>query len=183
MLLFCFLALIMQIRVGVCCTGSLWLIFCVYTITISKLMLIWQQVMSWVMCFALRLRHERTHPLISQSICLLSLPLWQPVEGHVKSDRRCMCSVTSFKAVTVWHSVSSQMPQCTHLSLKRTLTKTRTLPACRPTWVTAARWWMVSCMCTQQGALWKSEMFVMNHSEHACFYLLIPQCGRMYVCF
>lgn len=63
-------------------------------------MLIWQQVMSWVMCFALRLRHERTHPLISQSICLLSLPLWQPVEGHVKSDRRCMCTVTSFKAVT-----------------------------------------------------------------------------------
>lgn len=116
-----------------------------------------------VMCGSLTLRRNLAHPQISQSIC------HTPLNSLLESDHSCMRVPTSFKAVT--QSVSSQMPQCTHLFLQRTPMRTRTPPACPLTWVMAARWWMVSCMCTRRGTLWKSEIFMMNHSVHACFIL------------
>lgn len=70
-----------------------------------------------------------------------------------ESDVSCMCVHSHLvqSRDTVRRSVSSQMPQCTHLSLKRTPMRTKTLPACPLTRVTAARWWMASCMCTRGG--------------------------------
>ena len=83
---------------------------------------------------------------------------------------------TVFKAIIQFNTVSSQMPQCTHLPLKRIPTRTRTLPACPLMWATAVRWWMVSCMCTQRGAFWKSEIYVMNPLLHTCFFLSVRWC-------
>lgn len=143
----------------------------------SNLMLIWQQVMSSVMCNSLTLRHTvHTHRFHDPSVT-------HPWTGchSLQADLHCMCIPSSFKAVTVLHSVSSQMPQCTHLFLKHTPMKTRTLPACPLIWVTVARWWMVSCMCTQRRTLWKSEMFVMNHLVHACYPLVLNLIGCLSV--
>lgn len=72
------------------------------------------------------------------------------------------------------------MPQCTHLFLKHTRTRTRIPPACPLTWVTAARWWMVSCMCTQRGALWKSETFVRNHSHAHALSCSVARCSSVF---